>query len=301
MMSRARFKNIILPAVIVIFSFVLTIPSVNAAGLVPCGGSGEPLCGMCNLLQMGSDIIDYVVSIIVPSVAGLLFLAAGFFYLLSGANPGYLNRAKSLFWDTIYGVIIIYCSFMITNFILQTLTVDSNVSGSWFKIECSYSAGTSAASGGSSSGVMPIAPPTDRNIGGVSGVNARNNLAQAGVGINHPNECAEGQTTGCTSLTGIKDQTLAEVIDVKEGCPSCTVTVTGGTEAGHSDGHHYGYKVDVSSNTGVDNYIETSGNYTYIGERGGAHGGPKYKNNTTGAVWVLESAPPHWDVDIRGG
>lgn len=86
---------------------------------------------------------------------------------------------------------------------------------------------------------------------------ARSQLSSAGISINNSNECPPGQTTGCTSLSGILKSTVDGVKTIKNSC-NCDVTITGGTEAGHAGGaysHANGWKVDLRFNTQLDNYI----------------------------------------------
>lgn len=86
---------------------------------------------------------------------------------------------------------------------------------------------------------------------------ARSQISNAGISINNPNECPPGQTTGCTSLSGILKSTVDGVKAIKNSC-NCDVMITGGTEAGHASGaysHANGWKVDLRFNTQLDNYI----------------------------------------------
>ena len=71
------------------------------------------------------------------------------------------------------------------------------------------------------------------------------------------------------------------------------MTVTGGTETGHSGGtysHWNGYKIDISRTSCVTNYIK--GRYTYIGSRG--DGAPQYRDSY-GNVYADEYWLSHWD------
>ncbi|MFE2063136.1 hypothetical protein ACFXDH_12140 [Streptomyces sp. NPDC059467] len=68
----------------------------------------------------------------------------------------------------------------------------------------------------------------------------RQALAQlAAAGIKHP--------VGHTSLEGVRARTIQGVIALKKAS-RCTITITGGTESGHSAGprsHAKGYKLDL--------------------------------------------------------
>ncbi|MDP3962663.1 MAG: hypothetical protein Q8Q03_02245 [bacterium] len=124
--------------------------------------------------------------------------------------------------------------------------------------------------------------------------------------VNHP----EPQT----SLEGIHQAVLTEVISFKNACDAwtgsggtCNVGVTGGTETsgGHVDAscsHISGDKVDISNTASVNAYIlakDSAGkyvNFTQMADRHDAGGviTPQFKNNTTGVTYAKE--PTHWDI-----
>ena len=119
----------------------------------------------------------------------------------------------------------------------------------------------------------------------------------AGITINKDN-CAFYGATNCTSLDGLRENTIAGLLSLQAGlqtvCSGCVVNVTGGTEAGHSLGHSNGYKVDISLNPNIDAYITE--HFTRAGTRSGPHGGPIYKD-ANGNEYVKESN--HWDITFK--
>ncbi len=137
--------------------------------------------------------------------------------------------------------------------------------------------------------------------GDVSHDAAAQQLSNAGISIDSSNHCFTNNE-GCTYLGGIRQSTLDGVIKLKQKVGS-SFTVFGGTEPGHSsEGQHThpsGYKVDITSNGNTDavsNYIKS---LTPDGERPGAHGGPRYKDND-GNEYVFESGFNHWDITYFG-
>src|SRR3989338_8632265 len=76
----------------------------------------------------------------------------------------------------------------------------------------------------------------------------------AGIGISSSGGCHNRNVKSCTSLDGIRSNTLNGVLTLKRasGCP---ITITGGTEIGHAGGamsHGTGYKVDIGLNSCID-------------------------------------------------
>jgi len=127
----------------------------------------------------------------------------------------------------------------------------------------------------------------------------RDTLAAEGISINNPSACASGQTSGCTDVGGLRDNTLAGIIGFSDSCGSdCGVVITGGSEGNgiHSESgvynHINGYKVDIRPNDKIDNYIETNPNFTKIPQPR-SDGAIGYKDST-GNTYYREG--DHWDI-----
>lgn len=126
----------------------------------------------------------------------------------------------------------------------------------------------------------------------LSDAEARAMLTNAGIPVVSSGNCTDRNTSTCTSLEQIRRNTINGTIKFKQAS-GCAVTVTGGTETGHSGGtysHWNGYKIDISRTTCVTNYIKA--NYTFIGNRG--DGAPQYKD-AAGNIYADEYWLNHWD------
>ncbi len=124
-----------------IFLFLITPFFINAdngngeTGLVPCGPGTSPPdpatvpegydvgvdytpCELCHLFQLFSNIISFLLTTVVPAVAGILFIYGGFYYFTSGGNPTQLGKARQIIIGTVTGIIIIYGAHLgITSFL----------------------------------------------------------------------------------------------------------------------------------------------------------------------------------------
>ena len=99
-----------------------------------------------------------------------------------------------------------------------------------------------------------------------------------------------------TSLEGIREATLLEIVWLSSRIGASNIVITGGTEStgGHNSGtysHGNGYKVDLRLNSTLDRYIEN--NFTREGSVGGY---PAYRS-PNGGLYVNEGN--HWDVLVR--
>lgn len=105
--------------------------------------------------------------------------------------------------------------------------------------------------------------------------------------------------SGCTSLEGIRQDTVNQVINIDKACPKCDVKITAGTESGVHSGdastvsHAGGYKIDIDNTPSVNNFIEKT--LTADGSRGSD---PRYKDNC-GNTYVKEGT--HWDITVQNG
>lgn len=119
-------------------------------------------------------------------------------------------------------------------------------------------------------------------------------LTQAGISRTSSGHCTSRTNSHCTSYEQIRTVTVNGVIDFKKAS-RCAVTITGGTETGHSTNgfhtHGNGFKVDLAKSTCVNNYIKS--HYTYIGKRGDGYSQWKAPS---GNIYCDEANLNHWDV-----
>ena len=119
----------------------------DAAGLVPCGGEGEPACDFCDILQLGDNIVTFFLFPsaelgngigIVPLVAGLLFAVGGIFLLFGAGNPSFYEKGKQTLTAVVIGLLIVYGAWVFINTFL-TFIGFVNFTGpgaGWWQISC---------------------------------------------------------------------------------------------------------------------------------------------------------------------
>ncbi|MAF20855.1 MAG: hypothetical protein CMI55_04230 [Parcubacteria group bacterium] len=91
---------------------------VNAA-IVPCIGS-DP-CTLCHLWELGDKIIKFITIQLVLPIAGLLFVVAGGIFLFSGGNEQRVALAKSIFYNTVVGLLIVFVSWLLIDTLFKTI------------------------------------------------------------------------------------------------------------------------------------------------------------------------------------
>ncbi len=93
----------------------------SAAGLVPCGGRGESECNLGHLIQLGNNIITFLIQF-AALVAVVLLAIGGFKLVLSRGNAGAMEEAKSRIWNVFIGFLIILLAYLVVETILSVLT-----------------------------------------------------------------------------------------------------------------------------------------------------------------------------------
>jgi hypothetical protein len=95
-----------------------------------------------------------MITYLVPAIATLLFLVAGFLIILGGASPGQVNKGKEIFKTTAYGILIVYSAWLVANSIVHSLAGENNISDSWFTIKCNESSPTGSFPSSQPSGAL---------------------------------------------------------------------------------------------------------------------------------------------------
>lgn len=267
-------------------------PSVASAvafgGFVTCEGAG---CSACNLVDMINIIIKWLLGFVFVIFA-VLMTSAGFGLVTSGGNQSALDEAKSKFQNAIVGIIIIMAAWLIVDTVMKGLLSGGagviSGWGPWSEVQCQVQRAPDPWSRRGNDIPVPgeVTPPSTTS-GSLAHSAA---VAQLGSGftVTSSGSCSDKTQTKCTSLDGIKENTIQRVkeLQVAIGVP---LVVTGGTEAGHAAGpysHANGYKIDLQVQPALNSYI--SNNFTSIGSN-------KWKDSK-GNVYMRHGPPDHWDL-----
>ena len=154
--------------------------------------------------------------------------------------------------------------------------------------------GASGDRGGSSAGLGQ-----DGGAEGANGTPIQQTEAEAtetrlndnDITIQSSGNCRDRNVATCTSVEGIREETVDGLIAFQEAV-GVDLVMTGGTEVGHAAGefsHGNGYKVDISLDPTVDSYIED--NFTHTGQRSD---GAELYEDADGNVYAHEGN--HWDI-----
>lgn len=120
---------------------------------------------------------------------------------------------------------------------------------------------------------------------------AYSKISSAGIGISSSGGCSNRNNPSCTSLEGVNQCTIDNILTLKRAS-GCSITITGGTEVGHAGGaksHSSGHKLDIKLDSCINNYITTKFSYGGLRSDGAAtyvaaSGNRYYKEGN------------HWDI-----
>lgn len=142
-MKTKNFKLKIIFSFAAIFFLFLPFFAANAS-LVPCGSAGKPACNFCFLLQMGQNIINFLVyDIAIPLVA--VFIVVGGFYIMTAADSA--DRAKKgrdIIKTAIVGLIILLLSWIFVDILFRVIGGSAQPTGfnaPWYDIGRNVSCG----------------------------------------------------------------------------------------------------------------------------------------------------------------
>lgn len=102
---------------------IIFIPTLVGAeeGIVTCGKGASDSCELNDLLDMLGKIYDIIVKEIATPLAIIALTIGGIMMMISAGNPNLLGLGKKILYAAIIGLVLVWCSYLIINFILTTL------------------------------------------------------------------------------------------------------------------------------------------------------------------------------------
>jgi hypothetical protein len=126
------FKNKILKKILIISLWLSLLPPVAwAAGILPTteSGTGSKDCGSPNgcgnyslddILSTAVMVANWILGV-VGALALLFFVYGGFVFFLSGGSEEKVREGKTVLMNAIIGLAIVFCSYLIIQFVAQNL------------------------------------------------------------------------------------------------------------------------------------------------------------------------------------
>jgi len=132
-MAKETSKVTLIILVTLVSFFILMPILVSAAGLVPCGGSGEPECDLCYFLLMIKNVMDLILKL-GGVICFLIVVTGGVLLLVAGGSENLIGLGKKIFTSAIIGLVIILSSWLIISAIFGA--TGYNAADNWYEFEC---------------------------------------------------------------------------------------------------------------------------------------------------------------------
>ncbi|MDP2651566.1 MAG: hypothetical protein Q8O94_00310 [bacterium] len=208
------------------------------------------------VITVVNNIIRLLLTLAIVFVMPITIAYAGFLMVVNPTSIGDVSKAKTIILNTVIGIVISLAAWLIVNAIMAALTSGPNgpsFASNWSSLITSGNALTCLPQQGVGTGLNQS---TDGGAGVVVVTPAANCAALyatnlPGITVSSTGNCCDKTKPTCTALDGMLLNTIQQIINVKNKCGA--ITVTGGTEVGHSGegnvgSHSGGSKVDISQN-----------------------------------------------------
>jgi hypothetical protein len=106
--------------------------TAGAAGLVPCGGTGQAPCQTCDLVVLSNNILLWIFGIL-ALIAGIVIIYAGFVMVTSRGDASLIQQAKRYLTNIFIGLVIVFAAWFIVDTVGEYLL---DVNTSWNLLEC---------------------------------------------------------------------------------------------------------------------------------------------------------------------
>lgn len=121
---------------IVIFGTLTIYVDADFKGLVPEGCQAGCPCTLCDLYELGANIIDFGLKYLAIPIVAAMLLWGGFLMLTSGGNPNRISEGKKVIVNSIAGLALAFFGWVIINTLLQTFAFKVNFRSAalnWFE------------------------------------------------------------------------------------------------------------------------------------------------------------------------
>jgi len=108
---------------IVLLSIILLPATIEAQGLVPCNG---PDCTINSFFTLLGNIYHFIVIQIATPLAIIALIVGGIMLMLSAGNPNLAGLGKKILYSAIIGLALVFCSWLIIDFILKAIGYTGN-------------------------------------------------------------------------------------------------------------------------------------------------------------------------------
>lgn len=246
------------------------------------------------LMLVINNLISFLLTIVIVFIAPLMIAYAGFLFVFNPVNASGKEEAKKILTNTIVGIVIALAGWMIVDAVMAVLynqgaQTSAGTLGVWTNLITTSDIDKICiplASSLKQAVVEPGIGVTGRVTEGFyqknpalltkdqsgtnwtqaekdklyTGTEAMKILESSDIAVNR-GYSPVGQDCGtqCTSLNGMPKETIDTLVEAKQNCLTCSITVTGGTEGGHQSQGFGKASIDLRYDEGTYSYLTNNG------------------------------------------
>lgn len=302
-MRDGKIKKIMVVLVVLTAIFSFAAEAAAAEGdptvLAPLPGVADKAGDTTTFNQYIPAIFNLAIGL--SAVFAVFMIVVGGLQYMSTDAIQKKSDGKERIKNSVYGLIMVICAYLVLYTINPNLLkLDLNIETISIKSDNSAWSSTASDNSVSTAGVA-MTPEQIKASDEIRQYLSSNNV------YTYRSACTEGQTTGCVNLNGLSNILQGDLIAFNNACDAsgsdCAVSITGGTEAGHSTNslHNYGQAVDLSkSSSSLNSYIQKNYlNKTEVNYKGTNY--TRYTLNVGGDTMYFLDEGNHWHVSIIYG
>jgi hypothetical protein len=104
--------------------------STGIVGSLACAGADGRNCSLNDFVQVGISVVKLIYAL-AGSLALLYFIYGGIMWVISGGNPDRVKKGQDAIKNAVIGLVIIFASYMIINFVMTSLGYKMNGAAVW--------------------------------------------------------------------------------------------------------------------------------------------------------------------------
>jgi len=121
-------NKVFFPVILIFLLSIIFVPfAAKAQGIVPCGNDTSDPCQIGDFFVMLVNIYNFITIDIAVPLAVIAIIVAAIMMMLSAGNPNLFTLGKKTLYAAIIGLVLVFCSWIIINFVVTAL----GYTGSW--------------------------------------------------------------------------------------------------------------------------------------------------------------------------
>jgi len=107
---------------------IIFVPLLAKAAdpIVTCGNTASDPCGISDFFAMLARIYKFIVKDIATPLAIIALIIGGIMMMISAGNPELMGNGKKIMYAAIIGLVLVWCSWLIIDFVLKAVGFTGN-------------------------------------------------------------------------------------------------------------------------------------------------------------------------------